>query len=182
MKIEEKEFLLRTGEKLRVFCPTAADAQGLADNYNITAGESDNLSTGDGEIVKTAEDEIEWLKKFEDEDASCLLAGSIDGKIVGIAEISQYSKKERLKHRSVLGISIQKAHWRKGIASHLMQALCDYAKSAGLEQIELEVVATNKAAHSLYQKFGFVETGLTKHGLKYGDDSYADLIYMIKRL
>ncbi len=183
MKIEEKEILLKNGETLKVYCPTAADAQGLADHYNITGGESDFLSTGAGEEVKKAEDEIEWLKKFEDrENPSCLLAASIDGKIVGLAEVSQLSKKSRLKHRGLLGIAIQKAHWRKGIANILMQALCDYAKSAGFEQIELEVVKGNDAAYALYQKFGFVKTGETAHGLKYEDGRYADLIFMIKTL
>ena len=183
MKIEEKEFLLKTGEVLRVYCPTSADAQGLADNYNITAGESDNLSTGEGEMVKTPEDEIEWLKRYEDEsNRSCVLVGAIDGKIVGIAEISQLSKKDRLKHRCDFGISIQKAHWRKGIATCLMKSLFDYAKVAGFEQVELEVVASNDAAYALYQKFGFEKTGYTKNGLKYNDGSYADLVYMIKTL
>lgn len=183
MKFRRREFVLGTGEKLTVYCPTVKDAQDCADHYNIASGETDYLSTGAGEIVKTAQDEIEWLKKFEDnENPSCLLAGAIGGKIIALAEVSLASKKKRLRHRCCLGISIQKAHWRKGIGTILIKSLCQYAKKAGFEQVELEVVSRNAPAYALYQKLGFEKTGVTPNGIKYEDGTYADLIFMVKKV
>ena len=52
-----------------------------------------------------------------------------------------------------------------GIASEMMNVLIENAKEIGYEQMELQVVATNKPAIHLYSKFGFYETGYINNGM-----------------
>lgn len=182
MKIEPKEFTLKSGEIVKIYSPSLEDAQGLADNFNIVTRETRNLSFGASDATMKAEDEFEWILEHVNNERSCMICASISGKIVGASEITHKSDKPLTKHRSNFGISIQKAHWHKGIGSIMMQTLCETAKNIGLEQIELEVVATNLPAKNLYKKMGFVETGVLPHGLKYEDGTYADLLQMVKFL
>jgi RimJ/RimL family protein N-acetyltransferase len=51
------------------------------------------------------------------------------------------------------------------------------AKEVGLEKVELNVYASNKAAQNLYKKLGFQEEGLIKHFRKL-DGQYFDCVLM----
>ena len=52
------------------------------------------------------------------------------------------------------------------------------AKEAGYEQLELDAVADNKKAISLYEKAGFVEFGRNPKGFKSKFSGYQELVYM----
>ena len=52
------------------------------------------------------------------------------------------------------------------------------AKQAGYVQLELDVVADNKQAISLYEKAGFVEFGRNPKGFKSKFSGYQELVYM----
>ena len=92
------------------------------------------------------------------------------------------SGRSRTLHRAVLGMSVRKDYWRLGIGSAMMERLIAHAARNGFEQIELEVVSTNRRAIGLYIKYGFQVYGARPHGLKYADGSYADDYLMCRRL
>ena len=58
----------------------------------------------------------------------------------------------------------------------------EHARQSGFEQIELEVVSTNRRAIGLYVKYDFQVYGTRPHGIKYPDGSYADDYLMRKVL
>jgi len=66
-----------------------------------------------------------------------------------------------LTHRYHFGIGIEMKYWGDGVASALLRAGIDLAKSWGARTIEGEVRWTNADAIRLYQKFGFEITGRT---------------------
>jgi len=51
---------------------------------------------------------------------------------------------------------------RRGLGSRLVGALLDRARSRGAGSVFLEVRESNQAARSLYEKWGFVESGRRK--------------------
>ena len=55
----------------------------------------------------------------------------------------------------LLTIAVDPAHRRQGIAKRLMLTAHESAKSAGVEEIFLEVSQENPAAKSLYEQFGY---------------------------
>ena len=65
-------------------------------------------------------------------------------------------------------------------AAHLNQK--ELAAQIGYEQIDLEVVADNTRALTLYRKCGFTETGRKHRALKFDDGTYHDEILMTRIL
>ena len=71
---------------------------------------------------------------------------------------------------------------KKVEAAQSPEELLTLAKEAGYEQAELEVIAGNERAISLYKQLGFQEYGILPDNVKYKDGSYADAVWMMKKL
>ena len=56
------------------------------------------------------------------------------------------------------------------------------AKAQGIEQIELEVAASNQKAVALYKKLGFETFGTFPNNMKYKDGTYETAHWMMKKL
>lgn len=65
-----------------------------------------------------------------------------------------------------------------GIGRVLMDASIDCAQRAGYTQLELEVVADNERAVSLYRRAGFEEFGRNPRGYHSASVGYQELVYM----
>ena len=63
-----------------------------------------------------------------------------------------------------------------GIGRVLMDASIDCARKAGFTQLELEVVADNERAVSLYRRAGFEEYGRNPRGYKSASAGFAPLL------
>ena len=63
-----------------------------------------------------------------------------------------------------------------------MEACIKCAKEAGYVQLELNVVAENTRAISLYKKEGFVEYGRNPKGFKSRTSGFQEVIYMLLEL
>ena len=64
----------------------------------------------------------------------------------------------------------------------MIEVALERAKEAGYEQAELEVIAGNEKAISLYKQLGFEKYGVFPDNVKYKDGSYADAFWMMKKL
>ena len=69
-----------------------------------------------------------------------------------------------------------------GVGTALLGEILRCAKIAGFEQAELEVVSTNAPAIGLYKKLGFASTGTIPRAFRYRDGTYADFLFMVKKL
>ena len=81
-------------------------------------------------------------------------------------------------HRARFGLSILKEYWGMGIGRVLMEASIDCARQAGYTQLELEVVADNERAVSLYRCAGFEEYGRNPRGYRSATSGYQELVHM----
>lgn len=97
---------------------------------------------------------------------------------MGWVDIS-HAENFRLKHRGHLGMGCISAARGQGVGSKLMEQALAHAQNIGLEQVELSVYTTNRAAIRLYEKFGFVQVGLIKNYRKLDGRSF-DCMNMIK--
>ena len=86
--------------------------------------------------------------------------------------------RRKVGHRARFGISILKEHWGMGIGRVLMEASIDCARRAGYTQLELEVVADNERALSLYRRAGFEEYGRNPRGYRSAAAGYQELVHM----
>ena len=126
----------------------AEDAAALLDYLKIIGGETDNLSFGAEGVPLDEEAERAYLAMQADSRDNIQLLAKADGEIIGTASLNR--KYGRMHHRAEFGISLKKAWWGCGAATVL-----DFAREAGIEQVNLEVRSDNKRAIALYEKLGF---------------------------
>jgi len=59
-------------------------------------------------------------------------------------------------------VAVHPAHWRRGIASRLLDNVINDARARRYARLQLWVITSNIAARRLYERFGFVFTGREK--------------------
>ena len=170
--------LLTGGVELLVRNAVASDARALRDVMQRTHAETDYLLSYPDEQSVDDEQEARSLAETERSDNEVELVAVIDGRIVGSAGVSAVRSRCKVAHRARFGISILKEHWGMGIGRVLMEASIDCARRAGYTQLELEVVADNERALSLYRRAGFEEYGRNPRGYRSASSGYQELVHM----
>ena len=160
----EKTVTLKDGRTCIVRNGTERDAQAVLDNFILTHGQTDFLTTYPDEISYTLEQEKAYLEKKTESEREVELVAEIGGAITGTAGVDSVRAAEKVRHRASFGISIDEAWWGLGIGRALTVSCIECAKAAGYTQLELEVVADNARALALYESVGFVEYGRNPNG------------------
>ena len=173
-----KTVILKDGRTCIVRSGTQQDAQGVWDNFVLTHGETEFLTTYPEEVTYTLEQEEAYLKQKEESDREAALLAEVDGKIVGTAGINCINAAEKTRHRASFGISIAKAWWGFGIGRALTEACIECAKTAGYLQLELEVVADNRRATELYKSVGFIEYGRNPKSFRSRNSGWQENVLM----
>ncbi len=168
------EALLRNGD--------FSDGAAVYENFNLTHEETDYLLSYSDENSYDAEQEAHFLQQKAESANEIEIIAIIDGKVAGTAGIEAVGNKYKVKHRAELGISILKEFWGLGLGKALMKACIQCAEEAGYKQLELNVVAENERAVSLYRSMGFEEFGRNPRGFNSRINGYQELVYMLLQL
>lgn len=169
---------LKDGRECIIRNGTYEDGKAAMDNYILTHEQTDNLLAYADETDRTVEDESKWLDDMKNSPNEVQLLAFVDGYLTGMAVVNSLGRREKIRHRASLGISIDEAYWGLGIGKALMERCISCARKAGYEQLELDVVAGNERALSMYRKFGFTEYGRHPYALKSRYSGYQELIFM----
>ena len=156
------------------------DAEEMIRYLNIVGGESNNLMHGANGFHVPAEAVKRRIQAHHESDNSVILIALDGGEIIARAELDGYPG-TRLSHNAKFSISVRKDYWNRKIGTMLLTEIIEYAKKTKLHNIELEVVAGNKAAIALYHKMGFTDIGIYKN-FWFADNKYSDAIVMQKCL
>ncbi len=182
MEYTSKEILLKNKKTCLLRQPVEADAEALIEYLETVWGETRYLMREPEDMTLTVEKEREILRDRAASETGLMLLAEVDGKHAGTASFDAVGHRNRASHRCTVGVTLYKAFWHQGVGTVLMREILQYAKNAGYEQMELEVVSTNAPAIGLYKKLGFTTTGTIPHALKYKDGTYADFLFMVKTL
>lgn len=169
---------LKDGRECTLRNGTLEDGAAVFENFNLTHGQTDYLLSYPDENSFTAEQEAEFLNKKTESENEIEILAVVDGKVVGTAGIEQVGAKYKVSHRAEFGISIDSKYWGLGIGRALTDACIRCARSAGYSQLELDVVAENKNAVSLYKSVGFAEYGRNPRGFRSRTSGWQELILM----
>lgn len=153
----------------------AEDAKQLIEYIKIVGGETENLSFGKDGFPVTLEQEEEFLKRVHDNKTSVHFVACKNGEIIGDGSLSGFPR--RMCHRAELGLTVKRNYWNQGIGSMLLKNLIKYAKTNGIEIVNLEVRSDNLNAIHLYEKFGFKHIGTSPAYFKI-DGNYIDFEVM----
>ena len=165
-----KEALLRNGD--------LSDGAAVYETFNRTHEETDYLLTYPDENRYDPDREARFLQDKTESANEIEILAVVDGKVAGTAGIEAVGTKDKVKHRADVGIGILKEYWGLGLGKALMKACIQCANEAGYKQLELNVVARNERAVSLYRSLGFVEFGRNPRGFNSRISGYQELIYM----
>ena len=169
---------LKDGRSCVIRNGTEQDGQTLLDIYVLTHSQTDYLLSYPDEADMTAEQEAAFLKaKTESVDEIELLA-EVGGIVVGSTGIGRVGKKEKVRRRAEFGISVDKSYWGLGIGRALTKACVECAREAGYQQLELDVVADNTSAISLYKSVGFIVYGRNPTGFRSRYNGWQELVLM----
>lgn len=173
IKINGYDLLLRNA--------TEEDAEILLEYLKITCAETKFLVKEPEEITLTLEEERQFIKNQNASNKNLMLLGFLDGEYVGNCSFIGMNP-YRYRHRVSMGIALYQKYTGMGIGKIMIDKLLVIAKEQGIEQIELEVMAENERAISLYKNVGFKICGTFPNNMKYKDGTYANAYWMMKQL
>lgn len=153
----------------------------LLEYLKTTAGETRFLLKEPEEIQFTLEGEKGFIADQNASERNMMILGFLDGRHVGNCSLMG-NQWLRYRHRASVAIALYQEYTGLGIGTAMLQKIIDVAKAQGLEQLELEVVADNERALALYRKLGFEVCGTMPRNMKYKDGTYADMLFMVRRL
>ncbi len=173
-----KTIRLKDGRACVIRNGTEPDGAAVYENFNLTHGQTDYLLSYPEENSMDPEKEAQFLKFKTESDNEIELVAEIDGRIVGTAGIEQVGAKEKVRRRAEFGISIDQRYWVLGVGRALTEACVACAKKAGYAQLELNAVAENKRALTLYESVGFMEYGRNPRGFFSRLSGWQELVLM----
>ena len=178
----EQKIILKNGKEALLRNAVGSDGAAVFEIFNRTHEETDYLLSYPDENSYDPEQEARFLEEKANSPNETEIIALVDGKIVGTSGIEAVGKKYKVKHRAEFGISVLKAYWGLGVGKALTKACIQCAKEAGYEQLELNAVAENSTALSLYRSLGFEEFGRNPRGFNSRESGYQELIYMLLKL
>lgn len=181
MLIDEERLTLN-GHEILLRSATAEDAQMLIDYLRTVCGETRFLMKEADEVNLTVEQEINFIEGHNRAPDGLLIIAFLDGEYAGNCSFDSKAGSKRNAHRAGLGIALYQKYTGYGLGRILMEKMIKYAKKLGYEQMELTVVQGNERAIGLYKSAGFEECGRIPNANKYDDGTYADDIFMVKKL
>lgn len=182
MKFEDREITLKDGRKC-ILTPTSPKyAAEMIDYMRDTAGETEFLLRYPDEVHFTLESEKEILGSILENPYAIMMLAVVDGKVAGNGSINGIGDKRKIRHRCSLAIALYKEYWDLGIGTAMINYMTELATKIGWTQLDLEVVAENEQAISLYKKCGFIESGRRHNALMFDDGTLHDEILMYKDL
>ena len=176
------EIMDKQGQSVVLRNAEEEDAEDLIQYLRVVSGETPFLVREPEEIMLTIEQEQNFLREKKASDKELMLIAVVNGKHAGNCSIMQLGTNRRYAHRCQVGVALYQEYCGRGIGKKMLQAVLQKAKEAGYEQAELEVMKENERAISLYKQLGFEEYGVFPHNVKYKDGTYADAVWMMKKL
>ena len=182
MRYNSKEIQLEDHRKLILRSCEKDDAQRFLDFFILVSSETENMIRYPEEITISVEQEKEILERYLMSSCQWMVGAFDQDRLVGNISFGSVNQRIKMRHRATFGITICKEYWHVGLGKILMKEMLNYLIHYQYEQVELEVLASNKNAIHLYEKMGFKECGRMPHGIRLKNGTYVDLISMVKFL
>ena len=150
-----------------------SDLQGIKSIYEQEHAYSDTLQ------LPYQSDDL-WAQRLaSSSDNNINLVAVKDDEVIGQISLVVMDRPRR-KHVATFGMGVSRLHIGIGVGSKLLKTALDLTDNwLNVTRVELEVYVDNKAAVSLYKKFGFEIEGTSKnYAFKNGE--YVDALFMAR--
>jgi RimJ/RimL family protein N-acetyltransferase len=131
----------------------------------------------------TREEEAEWLRKvlsLLEKDEAFFLVAEVEKKAIALSDF-QIKSGDKEHPVGEIGIIVRKGYRNLGIGTEILKTIQEWAVFFGLHTMTINAFATNKRAIHVYEKVGFVQSGLIpkKH---YRQGRHIDEVIMSKSI
>ena len=183
MIIREFEFTLKDGRKALIRSPKEEDIQGMLDYLYKSAEETDFVLRYPEECSRyTVEGEKELFERINSSETEAMLVCIVEGKVAGNCQIT-WNNRIKTRHRASVAIALLKEYWNQGIGTRLFQELIKIAENnENILQMELEFIEGNTRARALYEKMGFMITGVGINAVRLKDGTLLNEYHMIREI
>jgi RimJ/RimL family protein N-acetyltransferase len=96
---------------------------------------------------------------------STVLVADVGGVLAGFLQ-ARGGEFRRNRHVADIVLGVRQSHSRLGLARQLLETTEVWARSVGVERLELTVMAHNERAHRLYLSAGFRDEGRKRESLR----------------
>ena len=139
---------------------------------------NDNISNSTAIYMyeqQTLEDRLHWFGQKE-LSGDPLFIFEIDGEVAGYATYGSFRMYPAYRYTVEHSVYVHKNHYKKGIASKLMNALIDEAKANDVKTLVGCIDKENIASIKIHGKLGFTYSGTIRNaGYKFG--KWLDLMF-----
>jgi ribosomal protein S18 acetylase RimI-like enzyme len=83
-----------------------------------------------------------------------------EGQVIGYSPCRVASHPPVIKqghYGLIMDMAVKQGHQRRGVGTMMLEAICDWVQSMGLDRIELQVVPDNNLGYSFWKKHGFAD-------------------------
>ncbi|MBR0462829.1 MAG: GNAT family N-acetyltransferase [Clostridia bacterium] len=180
MIIEPKTIVLKDGRKAVLRSAEREDAPALAELSRQRLRETDFFLR-----VESESDTPLLLERrisfYMVDPRSAMILCEVEGALAGHCEIAA-KRWIKTAHRADIFIGLLQAYWGQGIGRAMFEALTQFARRVGLEQLELEVHEDNARAIALYEKMWFEIAAVHPNFVHQPDGRSISEYLMIKKL
>lgn len=176
MRAEEMQITLRNGSLCMLRSPRPEDGEAVLHHLRRVAAESPFTAFLPEEISNTLREEQAFLKRQLTSPGRLMLAGFVEGRLMGLGGIGPAAANRKCSHRAELGLSVRCRWWGQGLGRTLVDRLCREAGNMGYARVELSVMEDNVRAVTLYERLGFERFGLLPDAYRTEGDSQAAIL------
>lgn len=153
-----KNFNARDGRKVVLRTPKWEDLDDCLELINSLVEEKADIFVTQ---KFTREAEAEWLLKTIsrlEKDEQFFLVAEVDKKVIASSDFQIQGGTE--EHSGEIGIAVRDGYRNLGIGTEIMKTLLKQAAFFGLRTVTVNAFAANKRAIHVYEKVGFVQSGI----------------------
>lgn len=109
-----------------------------------------------------------------------VLGAFYNNSLIGISGFNRYERKKIAHKGRIIQVYVNRDYQAKQIGLRLIKSTIKEAfKLKGIEQIEIDVIASNHKAEKLYKKLGFTEYGTQKNFMKVNNTYFDHKMMML---
>jgi RimJ/RimL family protein N-acetyltransferase len=151
------------------------DAGALVALAEEVASEPQGWLISDG-AWRTPGEERRFLRALRRYSDAAVFVAEVPDRIVGRLSLGR-DPHPASRHVADLGLMVAVTYRRRGVGNALLEQAVEWARQAGILNLELHVFPHNEAAIALYERFGFRREGYRRSHYRRGPE-YLDAILM----
>jgi putative acetyltransferase len=185
--VEPRAITLKDGSAATLRRVTLDDAQGVLDLERACVIDGRGVVRDLTDMPETADQMRKsikpWVEGRRAHEEGCMLVVEADSPrdgaptILGVGQLRRFSP-AKVRHVAQTSLEVHPDAQRLGVGRAIMEGLLEWARSVGVNRVQLNVFADNHRAIGLYESLGFERVGYRRRLVRDADGTERDDLEM----